>query len=55
MVRVHYYVTEQAHAAKVFSVTSTYFGDIRPAATIIVCGLLEPAMKVEIEATAFKP
>ena len=28
------------------------FGDIRPAAAMLVCGLLDPRMLVEIEATA---
>lgn len=55
VVRVHYYVTDRDHAAAVFSVTGEFFGAIRPAATIVVCGLLDPAMKVEIEATAFRP
>jgi enamine deaminase RidA (YjgF/YER057c/UK114 family) len=30
------------------------FGDIRPAATMTVCGLIRPEMKVEIEATALR-
>jgi enamine deaminase RidA (YjgF/YER057c/UK114 family) len=55
IVRVHYYVTERADAAKVFSVAGPFFAAIRPAATIVTCGLLDPAMKVEIEATAFRP
>ena len=28
------------------------FGEIRPAATMVVCGLTTPEMKLEIEATA---
>ncbi|MEC8795527.1 MAG: hypothetical protein VXX48_04295 [Pseudomonadota bacterium] len=29
-----------------------FFGDIRPAATMISCPLLDPEMKIEIEVTA---
>ncbi len=55
VVRVHYYVADAADSAKVFSVTGEFFADVRPAATIIACHLLEAKMKIEIEATAFRP
>jgi enamine deaminase RidA (YjgF/YER057c/UK114 family) len=29
-----------------------YFGDVRPAATMIAAGLSDPRMKIEIEVTA---
>ena len=32
--------------------TGRWFAEIRPAATMIVAGLIRPEMKVEIEATA---
>ena len=32
-----------------------YFGDARPAATMMVVGLQDPRMKIEIEVTALKP
>jgi enamine deaminase RidA (YjgF/YER057c/UK114 family) len=35
-------------------VLGEYFGEIRPAATMIVCGLNKPEMKIEIEVTARK-
>ena len=54
VVRVHYHVTDAAFADAVFSVVGKTFGDIRPAATMTVCGLIRPEMKVEIEATALK-
>jgi enamine deaminase RidA (YjgF/YER057c/UK114 family) len=54
VVRVHYYVTDADFADAVFAVTGRVFGGIRPAATILVCDLLKPEMKVEIEATAFR-
>jgi enamine deaminase RidA (YjgF/YER057c/UK114 family) len=28
------------------------FGDVRPAATALVCALIDPRMKIEIEVTA---
>lgn len=54
VVRVHYYVTSRAGADEVFPIFGKYLGDIRPAATLIVCELLRPEMKIEIEVTAFK-
>jgi len=54
IVRVHYYVTDAAFADAVFVEAGRVFGTIRPAATIVVCPLIRPEMKVEIEATALK-
>jgi enamine deaminase RidA (YjgF/YER057c/UK114 family) len=54
VVRVHYYITDPAFVDVVFPILGEYFGDIRPAATMIVCGLNKPEMKIEIEATALK-
>ncbi len=54
VVRVRYIVTDAAHADPVFAVVGRWFADIRPAATMIVAGLIRPEMKVEIEATAFR-
>ena len=54
IVRVHYYVTDPAFVDVVFPILGGYFGDIRPAATMIVCGLAKPEMKIEIEATALR-
>ena len=54
VVRVHYYVTDAAFADAVFLVVGAYFRDIRPAATMTVCGLIRPEMKIEIEVTALK-
>ena len=52
VVRVGYYLTDAADVDAVFAVAGKYFGDIRPAATMIVCGLVSPEMKIEIEVTA---
>jgi enamine deaminase RidA (YjgF/YER057c/UK114 family) len=54
VVRVHYYITDPAFVDVVFPILGEYFGDIRPAATMIVCGLNKPEMKIEIEASAFR-
>lgn len=54
VVRAVYYVTDAAHADAVFKVTGEHFGDIRPAATMVIAGLIKPEMKVEIEVTARK-
>ncbi len=53
-VRNHYYVTDAAYADIVFPILGEAFGDIRPAATMIVCDLIKPEMLIEIEVTAFK-
>ena len=54
VVRVRYIVTDVAFADAVFAVTGRWFGDIRPAATMIVAGLIRPEMKIEIEASALR-
>lgn len=54
VVRNHYYVTEAAFADRVFPILGEAFGDIRPAATMVVCDLIRPEMLIEIEVTAFK-
>ena len=55
LVRVRYYVTKRAYADELFMVTGKVLGDIRPAATLLVCDLLNDEMLVEIEATAKLP
>lgn len=52
VVRVRYYLTDMAWYDALVSVAGEYFGDIRPAATMVVCGLTTPEMKIEIEVTA---
>ncbi|MDS1136953.1 RidA family protein [Nitratireductor indicus] len=54
VVRAHYYVTSQSYVSRVFPILGEAFGDIRPAATMIVCQLNEPEMKIEIEVTALR-
>ena len=52
VVRAHYYITDRAFVDIVFPILGEAFGDIRPAATMIVCQLNKPEMKIEIEVTA---
>ena len=54
VVRAHYYITDQSYVDAVFPILGEIFGDIRPAATMIVCQLNKPEMKIEIEVTALK-
>jgi enamine deaminase RidA (YjgF/YER057c/UK114 family) len=54
LVRVHYHVTDATFADAVFAVTGKAFGEIRPAATMTISGLIRPEMKIEIEATALR-
>ena len=55
VVRVHYIVPDPAEWPKCWPATSEAFARARPAATMIVAGLQEPAMKIEIEVTARVP
>ena len=52
VVRVHYYVPDIADWPDIVPVLGEVFGAIRPAATALVCGLVDPRMKIEIEVTA---
>lgn len=54
IVRVHYYIVDAAFADAVFIETGRVFGELRPAATMVVAGLIRAEMKIEIEATALK-
>ena len=53
IVRATYYLTDVKDADAHFAVCGEFFGEIRPAATLlVVVALLKPEMKVEIEVTA---
>ncbi|HEY5491258.1 MAG TPA: RidA family protein [Gemmatimonadaceae bacterium] len=52
VVRVRYILPERDDFLKCWPVLQRYLGDIRPAATMIVAGLSDPRMKIEIEVTA---
>ena len=52
VVRVKYCVPDAADWPAIVPVLGEAFGTIRPAATALICGLVDPRMKVEIEVTA---
>ncbi|NNE58742.1 MAG: RidA family protein [Hellea sp.] len=53
-VRVQYTVSDRKYIPEVRPVLKQYFGEIRPAATMVVADLVDPKMKIEIEVTAYK-
>jgi len=54
IVRVQYTVTDAALVDAVVPVLGAHMGEIRPAATMVIAGLIKPELKIEIEVTAFK-
>lgn len=52
VVRVHYYLTDARYFPLIAPICGRYFATARPAATALVCQLVDPAMKLEIEVTA---
>jgi enamine deaminase RidA (YjgF/YER057c/UK114 family) len=52
VVRVTYMLPEAERFPDCWPVLRKYFGDIRPAATMICVRLLDPRMQIEIEVTA---
>ena len=53
-VRVTYMLPNGADFEPCWPVLRKYFGQVRPAATMISAGLADPRMKIEIEVTARK-
>jgi enamine deaminase RidA (YjgF/YER057c/UK114 family) len=54
IVRVRYILPRVEDFEPCWPVLRNYFGDVRPAATMIAAGLTDPRMKIEIEVTARK-
>jgi enamine deaminase RidA (YjgF/YER057c/UK114 family) len=54
IVRVQYTVVDAALVDPLVPALGEALGTIRPAATMVIAGLIRPEMKVEIEVTAFK-
>ena len=52
VVRVKYYLPNIEDWPHIVPVLGEAFATIRPAATALVCGLVDPRMKIEIEVTA---
>jgi enamine deaminase RidA (YjgF/YER057c/UK114 family) len=54
VVRVTYILPKGEEFQQCWPVLRKYFGEIRPAATMISAGLADPKMRIEIEVTALK-
>ena len=52
VVRVTYILPDASEFASCWPVLRRFFGEVRPAATMISAGLAEPRMRIEIEVTA---
>jgi enamine deaminase RidA (YjgF/YER057c/UK114 family) len=52
--RVQYTLADRGLADAVIPIMGQALGDIRPAATLVIAGLLNPDMLIEIEVTAYK-
>jgi enamine deaminase RidA (YjgF/YER057c/UK114 family)/catechol 2,3-dioxygenase-like lactoylglutathione lyase family enzyme len=52
VVRVHYVLPERADFEPCWPALRRAFGEAAPAATMVVAGLLDPRMRIEIEVTA---
>jgi enamine deaminase RidA (YjgF/YER057c/UK114 family) len=55
VVRVRYLLPARADFEPCWPVLRKAFGDVRPAATMLECGLADPRMKIEIEVDAHLP
>ena len=54
VVRVHYLITKAEDFERCWPVVGKAFGDVRPAIVVMVVGLTDPRMKIEIEVTALR-
>ncbi|MFF4037980.1 RidA family protein [Streptomyces sp. NPDC001816] len=55
VVRVRYLLPDREDFEPCWPVLRRCFGEVRPAATMLVCGLADPRMKIEIEVYARRP
>lgn len=54
VVRVRYLLPDRADFEPCWPVLQRFLGQVRPAATMMVCGLADPDMRIEIEVTAYR-
>ena len=52
VVRVRYLLPDRADFEPCWPILRRWFGEVRPAATMMVCGLADPRMRIEIEVEA---
>ena len=55
VVRVRYYLPDRTDWPACWPIVRDAFAVARPAATMVVCGLQEEAMRIEVEVTAYRP
>lgn len=55
VVRVRYILPNRDDFEPCWPTLRRYFGEVRPAATMLMCGLSDPRMKFEIEVDARRP
>ena len=55
VVRVRYYFADREDWPACWPIVREAFAVARPAATMVVCGLQEDAMRIEVEVTAYAP
>lgn len=53
-IRVQYTVSDRSHVGEVLPVIKQHFDSILPAATMVIAGLVDEKMKIEIEVTAYR-
>ena len=53
-VRVQYTVSDSKYVKEILPIVKQYMGNILPAATMVVAGMVDEKMKVEVEVTAFR-
>jgi len=53
-IRVQYTVSDRKYVKEVLPIIQKHFGNILPAATMVVAGLIDEKMKIEIEVTCYK-
>jgi enamine deaminase RidA (YjgF/YER057c/UK114 family) len=52
VVRVRYILPQREDFQRCWPILRRYLGEVRPAATMMVAGLMDPRMRIEIEVTA---
>ena len=53
-VRVQYTVSDSKYVKEILPIIKQYMGNILPAATMVVAGMVDEKMKVEVEVTCFR-
>jgi enamine deaminase RidA (YjgF/YER057c/UK114 family) len=55
VVRVRYFLPNRADFEPCWPILRRVFGEVQPAGTVLICGLADPRMKIEIEVSARRP